>query len=117
MRGRNAPRGREMPCRLPPIVPDDGLGKTQCDSGDYTRTFDRCIAEFGWPEKVRLNGRLIDGRYHGVGVACFIEGGGSGPREHARMAVEADGTVAGYVVSSPVAPCVQIRRVPRPGHS
>src|SRR5258707_8759720 len=36
------------------------------------------------------SGRLIDGRYHGVGVACFIEGGGSGPREHARMAVEGE---------------------------
>src|SRR5258708_24616239 len=92
----------EMPYRLAPIVPDDGLGKTQCDSGDYTRTFDRCIAEFGWAEKMRLNGRSIDGRYHGVGVACFIEGGGSGPREHARMAVEADGTVAVYVGSSSV---------------
>jgi aerobic carbon-monoxide dehydrogenase large subunit len=51
---------------------------------------------------VGLNGRLVDGRYHGVGVACFIEGGGSGPREHARMAVEADGMVTVYVGSSAV---------------
>ena len=58
-------------------------------------TFDRCIAEFGWREKRSLQGRLIEGRYHGLGVACFIEGGGSGPREHARMEIEADGTVVG----------------------
>src|SRR5262252_3581242 len=102
IRRRNLLTAAEMPSRLPPIVPDDGLGKTQRDSGDYTRTFDRCIAEFGWAEKVRLNGRLIDGRHHGLGVACFIEGGGSGPREHARMAVEADGTVTVYVGSSAV---------------
>jgi len=102
IRRRNLLTATEMPYRLAPIVPDDGLGKTQCDSGDYTRTFDLCIAEFGWAEKVRLNGRLIDGRYHGVGVACFIEGGGSGPREHARMEVEPDGTVAVYVGSSAV---------------
>jgi len=102
IRRRNLLTAPEMPYRLPPIVPDDGLGKTQCDSGDYTRTFDRCIAEFGWAEKARLNGRLVDGRYHGVGVACFIEGGGSGPREHARMAVEADGAVTVYVGSSSV---------------
>jgi carbon-monoxide dehydrogenase large subunit len=102
IRRRNLLTAPEMPYRLAPIVPDDGLGKTQCDSGDYTRTFDRCVAEFGWAEKVRLNGQLIDGRYHGVGVACFIEGGGSGPREHARMAIEADGTVAVYVGSSAV---------------
>ncbi|HSV21657.1 MAG TPA: xanthine dehydrogenase family protein molybdopterin-binding subunit [Xanthobacteraceae bacterium] len=102
IRRRNLLTATEMPYRLAPIVPDDGLGKTQCDSGDYTRTFDLCIAEFGWAEKVRLNGRLIEGRYHGVGVACFIEGGGSGPREHARMEVEPDGTVAVYVGSSAV---------------
>src|SRR5258707_5140923 len=102
IRRRNLLTAPEMPYRLAPIVPDDGLGKTQCDSGDYTRTFDRCIAEFGWAEKMRLNGRSIDGRYHGVGVACFIEGGGSGPGEHARMAVEADGAVTVYVGSSSV---------------
>src|SRR3984893_12278779 len=102
IRRRNLLTAPEMPYRLASIVPDDGLGKTQCDSGDYTRTFDRCIAEFGWAEKARLSGRLIDERYHGVGVACFIEGGGSGPREHARMEVETDGTVAVYVGSSAV---------------
>ncbi len=83
-------------------MPDDGLGETQCDSGDYTRTFDRCIAEFGWNEKAKCNGRLIEGRYHGLGVACFIEGGGSGPREHARMDVEPDGSVSVYVGSSAI---------------
>src|SRR5215475_14523267 len=102
IRRRNLITASEMPYRIAPIIPDDGLGKTQCDSGDYTRTFDRCIAEFDWAEKVRRNGRLVEGRYHGVGVACFIEGGGSGPREHARMAVEPDGTVAVYVGSSSV---------------
>jgi aerobic carbon-monoxide dehydrogenase large subunit len=102
IRRRNLLTAHEMPYRLAPIVPDDGLGKTQCDSGDYTRTFDRCIAEFGWAKKACLSGRLIAGRYHGVGVACFIEGGGSGPREHARMTVEADGTVAVYVGSSAI---------------
>src|SRR5579871_5285270 len=102
IRRRNLLTAPEMPYRLPPIVPDDGLAGTQCDSGDYTRTFDRCVAEFGWAEKVGMNGRVIDGRHHGLGIACFIEGGGSGPREHARMQVEADGTVAVYVGSSAV---------------
>src|SRR5437879_6406806 len=102
IRRRNLVTAPEMPYRLAPIVPDDGLGTTQCDSGDYTRTFDRCVAEFGWAEKARLNGQLIEGRHHGLGVACFIEGGGSGPREHARMDVEADGTVAVYVGSSAI---------------
>src|ERR1700730_15312833 len=102
LRRRNLLTAAEMPHRLPAIVPDDGQGKAARDSGDYTKTFDRCIAEFGWRDEARLRGRLIDGRYHGLGVACFIEGGGSGPREHARIDVEADGSVAVYVGSSAV---------------
>jgi aerobic carbon-monoxide dehydrogenase large subunit len=102
IRRRNLVTAPEMPYRLAPIVPDDGLGKTQCDSGDYTRTFDRCVKEFGWHDKAGHNGRLIDGRYHGLGIACFIEGGGSGPREHARMDVEPDGAVSVYVGSSAI---------------
>ena len=102
IRRRNLLTAAEMPYALAPIVPDDGLGSTACDSGDYRRTFDRCVAEFRWAERLRSNGQLIDGRYHGLGIACFIEGGGSGPREHARMAVEPNGTVAVYVGSSAI---------------
>jgi carbon-monoxide dehydrogenase large subunit len=102
IRRRNLLTADEMPWRLPPLVPDDGLGKTACDSGDYRRTFDRCMAEFGWDDEARLQGRPIDGRYHGIGIACFIEGGGSGPREHARMEIEPDGTVVVYVGSSAI---------------
>jgi carbon-monoxide dehydrogenase large subunit len=102
IRRRNLLTAPEMPYPLAPIEPDDGLGKTGCDSGDYTRTFDRCIAEFGWDAKARRHGRANDGRYYGLGVACFIEGGGSGPREHARMEVMPDGTVAVFVGSSAI---------------
>ena len=62
--------------------PNDGFGDTACDSGDYAMTFDRCVAEAGWQDKIKLNGKLVDGRYHGLGVACFIEGGGSGPERN-----------------------------------
>ena len=58
--------------------------------------------EFGWSEKAKLQGKLIDGRYHGIAVGCYLEGGGSGPRENARMVLEADGTVSVYVGSSAV---------------
>lgn len=92
----------EMPFPLAPVRPFDGFGDTACDSGDYAMTFDRCVAEAGWRQKAELNGRLIDGRYHGLGVACFIEGGGSGPSETARITIEADGTFAVYVGSSAI---------------
>jgi carbon-monoxide dehydrogenase large subunit len=102
VRRRNLLTADEMPARLPPIVPDDGMAGADRDSGHYPETFDRCVAEFRWHDKSKLQGRLVEGRYHGLGVACFIEGGGSGPREHARIAVEADGSDTVYVGSSAV---------------
>jgi carbon-monoxide dehydrogenase large subunit len=84
------------------VIPNDGFGETQCDSGDYASTFDRCVKEARWTEKAPLQGRLIEGRYHGLGIACFIEGGASGPRESARIAVERDGGISVYVGSSAV---------------
>jgi len=102
IRRRNLIALDEMPYPLASVEPNDGFGETACDSGDYASTFDRCVAEARWTEKASLQGQLIDGRYHGLGIACFIEGGGSGPKENARMVVEPDGTVAVYVGSSAV---------------
>ena len=58
------------------------------------------LRKASWREKAALAGKLVDGRYHGLGIACFIEGGASGPRETARIEVEKDGTIAVYVGSS-----------------
>jgi len=102
LRRRNLIALNEMPYKLASVEPNDGFGSTQCDSGDYSSAFDRCLAEFNWSEKKALQGKLIDGRYHGVGMACFIEGGGSGPRENARIDIEKDGSVSVYVGSSSV---------------
>ncbi|HEY4406594.1 MAG TPA: xanthine dehydrogenase family protein molybdopterin-binding subunit [Xanthobacteraceae bacterium] len=102
IRRRNLISVGEMPYVLASVSPNDGFGETQCDSGDYASTFDRCVSEARWSEKAPLQGQLIDGRYHGLGIACFIEGGASGPRESARMAVEPDGGVSVYVGSSAV---------------
>jgi aerobic carbon-monoxide dehydrogenase large subunit len=102
LRRRNLIGAAEMPYRLAGITPDDGFGETACDSGDYASAFDRCVTEARWPEKAHLQGRLIDGRHHGLGLACFIEGGASGPRENARIVAESDGRVCVYVGSSAV---------------
>ena len=82
-----------MPYALVGIAPDDGFGDTECDSGDYRVTFERCLEEFGWEHKKALAGTFRDGRYHGIGIGCFIEGGASGPRESARVEVAPDGKV------------------------
>ncbi|HEV2100891.1 MAG TPA: molybdopterin cofactor-binding domain-containing protein, partial [Stellaceae bacterium] len=102
MRRRNLIGADEMPYPLPRLEPIGPSGDTGCDSGDYRETLERCLAEFGWDEKRVLQGRRIDGRYHGIAVACFIEGGGAGPKETARLDLEADGTVSVYVGSASV---------------
>jgi aerobic carbon-monoxide dehydrogenase large subunit len=76
--------------------------ETQCDSGDYRMTLDRCYQEFDWPAKAKLAGELIDGRYQGIGIGCYIEGGASGPKENARLRLEADGSVSVFIGSSSV---------------
>jgi carbon-monoxide dehydrogenase large subunit len=99
-RRRNLVREEDMPYRLAEVAPL-GLG-SECDSGDYAQTLDRCLAEFGWAEKAKLDGQVIDGRRHGIAVGCYIEGGASGPKENARLVLESDGTVSVYVGSSAV---------------
>jgi carbon-monoxide dehydrogenase large subunit len=102
MRRRNLVSDAEMPYPLARVEPGDLYAQTECDSGDYAHALERCLAEFGWGEKRKLQGRLIDGRYHGVAVACFIEGGGAGPKENARLELERDGSVTVYVGSAAV---------------
>jgi carbon-monoxide dehydrogenase large subunit len=104
MRRKNLLTDRDMPWPLatmsPSLVPN--TANTECDSGDYRVTFDRCLQDFGWSAKRALQGKLIDGRYHGIGVASFIEGGAAGPRENARARIEKDGKVTISVGSTGV---------------
>ncbi len=102
LRRKNLLTHAEMPYPLAAVLPSDGRAETNCDSGDYRETFDRCLEDFDWAKKASLQGRKIDGRYHGLGIACFIEGGASGPSEAARMDVETDGRVSLYIGSSSI---------------
>ena len=97
-RRRNLIARHELPYRLAVLTPV--LQEEELDCGDYFQTLDRCLSEFDWAEMSRLNGRLIDGRYHGIGLACFVEGGAVGPRENARIVIESNGTVSVYVGSA-----------------
>lgn len=100
MRRRNLLTDAQMPYPLATMQHIDPYTNTECDSGDYRATFDRCLQEFNWKEKVELQGKQIDGVYHGVAVGCFIEGGAAGPREMARIALLEDGAIGVYVGSS-----------------
>ncbi len=100
IRRRNLVRETQMPYPLATITPYESA--TELDSGDYRELLDRCLEDFGWAEKVKLDGQLVDGRYHGIAIGCFIEGGGAGPSENARITLETDGSISVYVGSASV---------------
>ncbi len=99
-RRRNLIARAEHPYRLATVLRPKILSET--DSGDYTETLDRCLAEFDWTGKKTLDGKIKDGRHHGIAIGCYFEGGASGPRENARLRIETDGTVSVFVGSSAV---------------
>jgi carbon-monoxide dehydrogenase large subunit len=99
-RRKNLVARSEMPYSLASIAPYPH--EDELDSGDYQETLDRCLKEIGWSEKAKLQGQLIDGRYHGLAVGCFIEGGAAGPKEMARLEVNDDGSISVYMGSAAV---------------
>jgi carbon-monoxide dehydrogenase large subunit len=96
-RRKNLITEAELPFATGKLVPYED--ETDFDTGDYHVTFERALAEIGWAEKKSLQGRLVDGRYHGVAATPFVESGGSG-KENARAAVGSDGSVTVYVGSA-----------------
>jgi aerobic carbon-monoxide dehydrogenase large subunit len=97
-RRRNLLTEAEMPWSLAKVVELDLESET--DSGEYRTTFDRCLKEIGWAEKAGLMGALVEGRYHGLAIGCYFEGGASGPKETARLTLECDGSITVFVGSS-----------------
>ncbi|MGB6658837.1 MAG: xanthine dehydrogenase family protein molybdopterin-binding subunit [Xanthobacteraceae bacterium] len=97
-RRKNLITEAELPYSIGRLVPYET--ETAFDTGDYHAAFDRCLEEFGWDSKIEMQGRLIDGRYHGLSATCFVESGGAGPRENVRFVLERDCGVTIYVGSS-----------------
>ena len=97
-RRRNLISEAEMPYRLATVEPLNVESET--DSGDYRSTLERCLDEIDWSSKAAIAGKLIDGRYCGTAVGCYLEGGASGPKESARLALDGEGKVSVYVGSS-----------------
>jgi carbon-monoxide dehydrogenase large subunit len=100
LRRRNLIGKAEHPYELATAQPTNAHDQT--DSGDYEATLDRCLTEFDYADVSKLGGKLIDGRYHGIGVSCFIEGGAAGPKESARLEVNDDGTIMVYMGTASV---------------
>ncbi len=75
---------------------------TVYDSGDYPSAFNRTLEEIGYDElTARQNAgagfRDEQGRYHGVGIASYVEPTGFGPFEGARVLITESGGVEVYL--------------------
>ncbi len=90
---KNLIREEQLPRPLATMMDLDATWQTELDNGAYPIVMQRCLDEFGWQEKIKLQGQLIDGRYHGVAVGNFVEGGAGGRSENASMTIEDDGMV------------------------
>jgi carbon-monoxide dehydrogenase large subunit len=110
-RSINLVKPAQMPYRIASIRP--ATREEHFDGGDYPQALARCAAEIGWEKNKALQGKLVGGRRHGLGFACFIEGGAAGPRENVRLELGADGWLSLYTGSANVGQgmetvCVQI---------
>ena len=91
IRLRNLIEPAELPFRIGELVPGDP--DATFDRGNYPSALNRLLAEAGYDDWKHRQGEIIDGRAHGLGIACFIESSAAGPPESATIAVAPDGGI------------------------
>ena len=84
---------------IPPEMMPYELGRTRpesysiiYDSGDYPELLRQALDELDYDSLRPVTGKNVDGKYHGVGIACFVKSTGTGdPGEGARVAITSAG--------------------------
>ena len=95
LRRRNLIDASEMPYNVGPTRLDGR--DTVYDSGDYASAFDRALEQIGYGELSSRRGPDDLGRYHGVGIASYVEPTGFGPFEGARVLITQEGGIEVYL--------------------
>ena len=95
LRRLNMITAAEMPYDAGPTRLDGR--NTVYDSGDYPGAFTRTLEQIGYGELTGQQGPDEQGRYHGVGLASYVEPTGFGPFEGARVLVTPEGGVEVYL--------------------
>jgi carbon-monoxide dehydrogenase large subunit len=85
----------EMPYTVGQTRPH--MPPTVFDSGNYRGALQRALEEIDYEAIKGLQGVLQDGKYHGIGVACFVKNTGQGPYEGARVVVNGADNIAVYL--------------------
>ncbi len=100
MRRRNLVPASDMPYGIGKLVTYEEAG--DYDSGDFHIPLELVLQKLDWAEKQKLQGIEINGWRQGFGLCCFVESGGGGGRENARIRVDPDGRIALSVGSTPM---------------
>ena len=95
LRRRNLITASEMPYDAGPTRLDGR--NTVFDSGDYASAFNRALEQIDYEALAQREGPDEQGRYHGVGIASYVEPTGFGPFEGARVLVTPEGQVEVYL--------------------
>ena len=96
LRLRNLIPASDMPYRVGVVRPE--FPPMEYDSGDYPAGFARTLEAIDYDRVKELQGKLIEGKYHGIGIASFVKSTGAGPPyEGARVRVTDGNQVAVYL--------------------
>jgi CO/xanthine dehydrogenase Mo-binding subunit len=64
------------------------------DSGDYAGLLDQSLARFGWDAaNTECKRRRANGETVGLGISCFVEKTGLGPKDTVRVSIAPSGTI------------------------
>ena len=99
LRRRNMIQASEMPYDVGQTRLDGR--NTIYDSGDYPSAFQRTLEQIGYDELAARREPDEQGRYHGVGIASYVEPTGFGPFEGARVLVTEAGSESRSILASP----------------
>ena len=95
IRRKNLITPEQMPYTVGNTQPENKT--TILDSGDCPRALTQALETFGYEELKHLQGRFDEGKYHGIGIACFVKNTGRGPHEAARVLVDDKGNIEVYL--------------------
>jgi carbon-monoxide dehydrogenase large subunit len=70
---------------------------TVFDSGNYPMALKRALGQIDYEGLKPLQGTYEDGKYHGIGIGCFVKNTGLGPYEGARVVVSGADKIAVYL--------------------
>ena len=95
LRLKNFVQPSDMPYTVGQTRPN--TSPTVFDSGNYPSALQRALDHIGYGRLKSLQGAYEGGKYHGIGIGCFVKNTGQGPFEGARIAVNGADSITVYL--------------------